>query len=79
MLFKKKHIELILARRKTQTRRLPGKSASYSIGRVYAIRDRWFSKLEIGILRSSMIILVGGLMKEPSKKWERTMLRNRIF
>jgi hypothetical protein len=44
MLFKKKHIEMVLAGRKTQTRRLPGKSASYSVRRVYAIRDRWFSK-----------------------------------
>jgi len=50
MLFKKKHIELILAGRKTQTRRLPGKSANYSVGRVYAIRDRWFSKAQGYIL-----------------------------
>jgi len=46
MLFKKKHVEMILAGRKTQTRRLPGKSANYGIGRVYAIRDRWFSKAQ---------------------------------
>ncbi len=44
MLFKKKHIEMILAGKKTQTRRLPGKSASYYVGRVYAIRDNWFAK-----------------------------------
>ena len=50
MLFKKKHVELILAGRKTQTRRLPGKSANYSVGRVYAIRDRWFSKAQGYIL-----------------------------
>jgi hypothetical protein len=50
MLFKKKHIEMILAERKTQTRRLPGKSANYSVGRVYAIRDRWFSKAQGYIL-----------------------------
>ncbi len=49
MLFKKKHIELILAG-KTQTRRLPGKSASYQVGRVYAIKDSWFSKAEGYIL-----------------------------
>jgi len=50
MLFKKKHIEMILAGRKTQTRRLPGKSANYSVGRVYAIRDGWFSKAQGYIL-----------------------------
>jgi len=50
MLFKKKHIEMILAGRKTQTRRLPGKSANYSMGRVYAIRDSWFSKAQGFIL-----------------------------
>ncbi len=50
MLFKKKHVEMILAGRKTQTRRLPGKSANYAIGRVYAIRDRWFSKAQGYIL-----------------------------
>ena len=46
MLFKRKHVEMILAGRKTQTRRLLGKSANYSMGRVYAIRDRWFSKAQ---------------------------------
>jgi len=50
MLFKKWHIELILSGRKTQTRRLPGKSANYHVGRVYGIRDRWFSKPEAHIL-----------------------------
>jgi len=50
MLFKKKHIKMILAGRKTQTRRIPGKSANYSVGRVYAIRDRWFSKAQGYIL-----------------------------
>ena len=50
MLFKKWHIELILAGRKTQTRRLPDKSANYHVGRVYGIRDRWFSKPEAHIL-----------------------------
>ena len=50
MLFKRKHIEMILAGRKTQTRRLPGKSANYSVGRVYAITDRWFSKPQGHIL-----------------------------
>jgi len=37
-------------RRKTQTRRLLGKSANYSVWRVYAIRDRWFSKPQGHIL-----------------------------
>jgi hypothetical protein len=50
MLFKKKHIEMILTGSKTQTRRLPGKSANYSVGRVYAIKDRWFSKAQGYIL-----------------------------
>jgi len=50
MLFKRRHIELILAGRKTQTRRLPDKSANYQVGRVYGIRDRWFSKPEAHIL-----------------------------
>jgi len=50
MLFKKHHIELILSGRKTQTRRLPGKSANYHVGRVYSIRDRWFGKAEGHIL-----------------------------
>jgi len=50
MLFKRRHIELILAGRKTQTRRLPDKSANYHVGRVYGIRDRWFSKPEAHIL-----------------------------
>ena len=50
MFFKKWHIELILSGRKTQTRRLPGKSANYQVGRVYGIRDRWFSKPEAHIL-----------------------------
>ena len=50
MLFKRKHVEMILAGRKTQTRRLPGKSANYSVGRVYAITNRWFSKPQGHIL-----------------------------
>jgi len=50
MLFKRRHIELILSGRKTQTRRLPDKSANYHVGRVYGIRDRWFSKPEAHIL-----------------------------
>ena len=50
MLFRKKHIELILAGRKTQTRRLPGKSANYHVGRVYSIRDVWFRKAQGHIL-----------------------------
>lgn len=50
MLFKRKHVEMILAGRKTQTRRLPGKSANYSVGRVYAVTDRWFSKPQGHIL-----------------------------
>jgi len=32
---------MVLAGCKTQTRRLPGKSANYSVGRVYAITDHW--------------------------------------
>jgi len=50
MLFKKKHIKLILAGKKTQTRRLPGKLASYQVGQVYSIKDRWFGKAEGYIL-----------------------------
>jgi len=50
MLFKRKHVEMILAGRKTQTRRLLGKSANYSVGRVYAITNRWFSKPQGHIL-----------------------------
>ena len=50
MLFKRKHVELILAGRKTQTRRLLGKPANYSVGRVYAITNRWFSKPQGHIL-----------------------------
>ena len=41
---------MILAGRKTQTRRLLGKSANYSVGWVYAVRDRWFSKAQGYIL-----------------------------
>jgi len=44
MLFKEKHIKLILNGEKTMTRRLPGKSANYSIGKVYAIRPSRFVK-----------------------------------
>jgi len=70
MLFKKKHIEIILAGRKTQTRRLPGKSASYSVGRLYAIRDRWFSKAQ-GYISLEDIHKEGyNNLEEFRKAWE---------
>ena len=41
-LFKRKHISLILAGRKTQTRRIH--LHEWRVGRCYSIRDRWFDK-----------------------------------
>jgi hypothetical protein len=41
-LFKRKHVELILQGRKTQTRRVH--SHEWKLGRVYGIRDRLFGK-----------------------------------
>jgi hypothetical protein len=41
-LFKRKHLELILRGRKTQTRRVH--SYEWKLGRVYGVRDRWFGK-----------------------------------
>jgi hypothetical protein len=41
-LFKKKHIPLILAGRKVQTRRVH--THEWKIGRCYMIRDHWFDK-----------------------------------
>jgi len=41
-LFKRKHISLILAGRKTQTRRIH--SHEWKLGRVYGIRDKMFGK-----------------------------------
>ena len=38
MLFKKKHVKLILEGRKTATRRLTGR---YKLGRVYAVQEGW--------------------------------------
>jgi len=41
-LFKRKHVELILQGRKTQTRRLH--SYEWKLGRVYGVRDKLFGK-----------------------------------
>jgi len=41
---------MILAGRKTQTRRLPSKSANYQVGRIYSIIDCWFTKAQGYIL-----------------------------
>jgi hypothetical protein len=41
-LFKRKHVELILQGRKTQTRRIH--SHEWKLGRVYGVRDEWFGK-----------------------------------
>jgi hypothetical protein len=41
-LFKRKHVELILQGRKTQTRRVH--SHEWKLGRVYGVRDRLFGK-----------------------------------
>jgi len=50
MLFREKHIKQILNGEKTMTRRLPGKSANYQIGRVYTIRPCRFAKPAAQIL-----------------------------
>jgi hypothetical protein len=41
-LFKRKHVELILRGRKTQTRRIH--SHEWKLGRVYGVRDKLFGK-----------------------------------
>jgi len=41
-LFKRRHIHMIREGRKTQTRRTHKRT--WKIGRIYAIRDRWFGK-----------------------------------
>jgi len=41
-LFKRKHVELILQGRKTQTRRIH--SHEWKLGRVYGVRDKLFGK-----------------------------------
>ena len=41
-LFKRKHVELILQGRKTQTRRIH--SHEWKLSRVYGVRDRLFGK-----------------------------------
>lgn len=41
-IFKRKHLDLVLQGRKTQTRRISNRL--WTIGKTYAIRDCWFSK-----------------------------------
>ena len=41
-IFKRKHLELVLQGRKTQTRRVH--KGLWTVGRIYAVRDRWFTK-----------------------------------
>ncbi len=41
-LFKRKHVELILRGRKTQTRRIH--RHEWKIGHVYGVKDQWFGK-----------------------------------
>ncbi len=41
-LFKRKHVELILQGRKTQTRRIH--TYEWKLGSVYGVRDKWFGK-----------------------------------
>lgn len=85
MLFKKKHIEIILKGEKTQTRRLPGKSANYKVGHVYSIRDRWFSKAQGYILITRRFrqrlgdISAGDIKKEGYRNiWEFQVAWQRI-
>jgi len=47
-LFKRKHIKKILEGKKTQTRRIH--KHTWKVGKVYSIRDRWFSKPQGHIL-----------------------------
>ena len=47
-LFKRKHIKKIFEGRKTQTRRIH--KHTWKVGKVYGIRDRWYSKAEGYIL-----------------------------
>ena len=47
MLFKKKHVKLILEGRKTATRRLTGR---YKRGKVYAVQDRLYGRARCYIL-----------------------------
>jgi hypothetical protein len=47
-IFKRKHLNLILFGRKTQTRRTH--KHGWHVGRVYGLRDRWFEKAENHIL-----------------------------
>ena len=47
MLFKKKHVKLILEGRKTATRRLTGQ---YKRGKVYAVQDRLYGRARCYIL-----------------------------
>lgn len=46
--FKRKHIDIILSGRKTQTRRTH--THTWKVGRTYALRDRWFSPAQAYIL-----------------------------
>lgn len=41
-IFKRKHLDLVLEGKKTQTRRVH--KQLWTVGRTYGIRDRWFSK-----------------------------------
>jgi len=41
-IFKRKHLNLVLQGTKTQTRRVHKRL--WTVGRIYAVRDRWFTK-----------------------------------
>ena len=47
-IFKRRHLRVVLAQEKTQTRRTH--RYTLSIGKTYAVRDRWFSKAQGHIL-----------------------------
>jgi hypothetical protein len=66
-IFKRKHLQKILEGSKTQTRRTH--KHTWKIGRVYSIRDRWFSKPQahIKILRKFKQRL-GDISMEDVKK-----------
>lgn len=47
-IFKRKHLKLVLQGTKTQTRRTH--RHAWRVGKIYGVRDRWFTKPEAHIL-----------------------------